>query len=139
MYFLIIILPLTSFFILSCFGRFFYKKDLLIVSISCILLAFFFVFFILMELQLGLCDCLINCGFFFEFTFLSCPIILLYDELCIFMCFIILCISFLVHVYSLEYMKYDIFIVRFISYLSLFTFFMLILVTAGTLIQLFIG
>jgi NADH-quinone oxidoreductase subunit L len=48
-------------------------------------------------------------------------------------------VSFLVHVYSVEYMRYDPFLPRFLSYLSLFTFFMLILVTADNLIQLFVG
>lgn len=55
------------------------------------------------------------------------------------MCFIILFISFLVHIYSLEYMFTDIFILRFIGFLSLFTFFMLLLVTAGNFLQLFLG
>ena len=48
-------------------------------------------------------------------------------------------VSFLVHLYSVEYMRYDPFLPRFLSYLSLFTFFMLILITADNLIQLFFG
>ena len=48
-------------------------------------------------------------------------------------------ISALVHLYSTEYMGTDPHITRFMSYLSLFTFFMLILVTANNLLQLFIG
>jgi len=41
--------------------------------------------------------------------------------------------------YSVEYMCDDPHVVRFFSYLALFTFFMIILVTAGNIIQLFIG
>jgi len=52
---------------------------------------------------------------------------------------IILCISFFVHLYSLGYMKQDPHLLRFISYLSLFTFFMLVLVTADNFLQMFIG
>jgi NADH:ubiquinone oxidoreductase subunit 5 (subunit L)/multisubunit Na+/H+ antiporter MnhA subunit len=48
-------------------------------------------------------------------------------------------ISALVHLYSTEYMAQDPHITRFMSYLSLFTFFMLVLVTANNLLQLFIG
>jgi NADH:ubiquinone oxidoreductase subunit 5 (subunit L)/multisubunit Na+/H+ antiporter MnhA subunit len=48
-------------------------------------------------------------------------------------------ISFLVHIYSFSYMKIDPHFTRFISYLSLFTFFMFILVTAANLIVLFFG
>jgi NADH:ubiquinone oxidoreductase subunit 5 (subunit L)/multisubunit Na+/H+ antiporter MnhA subunit len=48
-------------------------------------------------------------------------------------------VSALVHLYSAEYMSHDPHIQRFMSYLSLFTFFMLILVTADNFIQMFIG
>jgi NADH:ubiquinone oxidoreductase subunit 5 (subunit L)/multisubunit Na+/H+ antiporter MnhA subunit len=48
-------------------------------------------------------------------------------------------ISALVHLYSTSYMEEDPHIVRFMSYLSLFTFFMLVLVTADNFLQLFLG
>lgn len=48
-------------------------------------------------------------------------------------------ISTLVHMYSFSYMKTDPHFNRFISYLSLFTFFMFILVTASNFVQLFLG
>jgi len=48
-------------------------------------------------------------------------------------------ISGSVHYYSIGYMKEDPAIIRFLSYLSLFTFFMFILVTADNFIQLFLG
>jgi len=48
-------------------------------------------------------------------------------------------ISALVHVYSIGYMAHDPHKPRFMSYLSLFTFSMLILVTSDNLLQLFFG
>lgn len=48
-------------------------------------------------------------------------------------------ISFFVHVYSVSYMEHDPHLQRFLSYLSLFTFFMLILVTADNFLQMFVG
>jgi len=48
-------------------------------------------------------------------------------------------VSSLVHVYSIGYMEEDPGIPRFMSYLSLFTFFMLMLVTSDNLVQLFFG
>jgi len=48
-------------------------------------------------------------------------------------------ISVLVHLYSLEYMSEDPHLIRFMAYLSLFTFFMLILVTSNNFLQMFIG
>jgi len=48
-------------------------------------------------------------------------------------------VSFLVHVYSVGYMHHDPSVPRFMAYLSLFTFFMYMLVTATNLVQLFFG
>ena len=48
-------------------------------------------------------------------------------------------ISTLVHIYSLGYMGEDPHLSRFMSYLSLFTFFMIILVTSDNFLQLFVG
>ncbi len=48
-------------------------------------------------------------------------------------------VSAMVHVYSIGYMHHDPCIPRFMSYLSLFTFFMLMLITADNLVQLYFG
>ena len=48
-------------------------------------------------------------------------------------------VSFLVHVYSIGYMSEDPSRPRFFAYLSLFTFAMLMLVTADNLVQMFFG
>jgi NADH:ubiquinone oxidoreductase subunit 5 (subunit L)/multisubunit Na+/H+ antiporter MnhA subunit len=48
-------------------------------------------------------------------------------------------VSALVHLYSTEYMNGDPHLPRFMAYLSLFTFNMLILVTGDNFLQLFIG
>lgn len=55
------------------------------------------------------------------------------------MLLVITSISFFVHLYSVDYMNNDPYFVKFFSYLSLFTFFMLMLVTSGNFIQLFFG
>lgn len=44
-----------------------------------------------------------------------------------------------VHIYSIAYMSHDPHLARFMSYLSIFTACMLILVTADNYLQLFIG
>lgn len=62
-----------------------------------------------------------------------------FDSLTVIMLFIVTFISSLVHLYSTEYMEHDPHLMRFMSYLSLFTFFMLILVTANNFIQMFVG
>ena len=55
------------------------------------------------------------------------------------MLLIITTISMFVHFYSAGYMSEDPHLTRFMSYLSLFTFFMLVLVTSDNFLQLFIG
>ena len=62
-----------------------------------------------------------------------------YDTLTAVMLVVVTGISTLVHYYSSEYMSEDPHLSRFMSYLSLFTFFMLILVTADNFIQMFVG
>jgi proton-translocating NADH-quinone oxidoreductase chain L len=62
-----------------------------------------------------------------------------FDSLTFVMLFVITFISTLVHLYSMEYMESDPHLIRFMSYLSLFTFFMLILVTADNFLQMFVG
>ena len=61
------------------------------------------------------------------------------DSLSSIMLVVVTYVSSLVHIYSAGYMKGDKSIPRFMSYLSLFTFFMLILVTADNFLQLFVG
>ena len=48
-------------------------------------------------------------------------------------------VSALVHLYSTDYMSHDPHLPRFMSYLSLFTFFMLMLVTGDNFAILFLG
>ena len=55
------------------------------------------------------------------------------------MSFTVLIVSFLVHVFSFEYMENDPYFIKFLSYLSLFTFFMIVLISADNLIVLFVG
>ena len=61
------------------------------------------------------------------------------DVLSAVMMFVVSTVSALIHVYSIGYMAHDHSIPRFMSYLSLFTFFMLALVTADNFLQLYFG
>ena len=55
------------------------------------------------------------------------------------MLIVITTMSACIHIYSIGYMKDDNSISRFMGYLSLFTFFMLTLVTSDNLLQMFFG
>lgn len=61
------------------------------------------------------------------------------DTLSAVMLLVVTVISTLIHVYSIGYMSHDKSVPRFFAYLSLFTFFMLALVTADNFVQMFFG
>ena len=61
------------------------------------------------------------------------------DQLTATMLVVVTLVSSLVHIYSIGYMHEDKSLARFMSYLSLFTFFMLALVTGDNFLQLFVG
>ncbi len=61
------------------------------------------------------------------------------DTLASVMLLVVCGVSSMVHVYSIGYMRGDKGIPRFMAFLSLFTFFMLMLVTSNNLLQMFFG
>lgn len=75
-------------------------------------------------------------GAYFPYTF---HIGFLVDSLTAVMILVVNFVSLLVHIYSIGYMADDDGYQRFFSYISLFTFMMLMLVTANNFLQLFFG
>ncbi|MDA0780823.1 MAG: NADH-quinone oxidoreductase subunit L [Rickettsiales bacterium] len=61
------------------------------------------------------------------------------DSLTAVMLVLVTWVSSIVHIYSVGYMSHDAHLPRFMAYLSLFTFFMLMLVTSDNFLQLFFG
>jgi NADH-quinone oxidoreductase subunit L len=78
----------------------------------------------------------INGGVWFPYQF---HIGFMVDQLTILMMLVVTFVSFLVHIYSIGYMEGDDGYQRFFSYISLFTFMMLMLVTGDNFLQLFFG
>jgi len=62
-----------------------------------------------------------------------------FDSLTVSMLIPVLIVSSVVHIYSISYMSHDPHNQRFFSYLSLFTFMMIILVTANNFLLMFVG
>lgn len=83
--------------------------------------------------------CYIDLVTWINLDYLSISYSFIFDSLTIVMLLIITSISLFAHIYSIDYMYTDAHFVRFMSYLSLFTFCMIVLVTANNLLQLFIG
>ncbi|OJJ41974.1 hypothetical protein ASPZODRAFT_155594 [Penicilliopsis zonata CBS 506.65] len=63
----------------------------------------------------------------------------IFDSLTVSMLIPVLIVSSLVHIYSISYMSHDPHNQRFFSYLSLFTFMMIILVTGNNYLLMFVG
>jgi NADH-ubiquinone oxidoreductase chain 5 len=138
MFILIILLPFIGFICANFLGRFLGKGACYITVLNT-----FFAFCI----SCLLCYKIINFGLTYKIVvspWLYSDFFVVnwgfkFDSLSAIMLFVITFISTLVHLYSLEYMEYDPHLIRFMSYLSLFTFFMLILVTADNFLQMFVG
>jgi NADH:ubiquinone oxidoreductase subunit 5 (subunit L)/multisubunit Na+/H+ antiporter MnhA subunit len=138
----LILLPFVNFLLLCFFGRFIgYKGAIRITTCSSFLSVFIFFCFItylwwfwgkydVLYVNLGHWICISDIRIDFSFTL---------DYLSLAMFFIIIIISYLVNLYSCAYMKYDPHFIRFLSYLSLFTGFMLLLVSSDNLLLLFVG
>jgi len=74
-----------------------------------------------------------------KFNNLSISFSFLFDQLSALMLMIVTGVGFLIHVYSIGYMKHDKGINRFFSYMNLFVFFMLLLVMGSNYLIMFIG
>jgi NADH-quinone oxidoreductase subunit L len=128
----IVFLPLFSFIVISLTGTSLKKSTVSLISIINMFLSLTLSIILLIHMLLTLDK-------FKLFTFTLCKWIdvgnchvswlFIADALTLSMCFLVTMVSLFVHIYSTEYMKEDINFKKFISYLSLFTFFMLILIT----------
>ena len=139
MYLNIVFLPLLGSLVAGFFGRFIGGRGSGIITIFCVGLSFFLSGLAFYEVGLGgsstylyLMPWLESDSFHVDWAFC-------FDSLTVVMLVVVTFISTLVHLYSTEYMGGDPHLPRFMSYLSLFTFFMLILVTADNFVQMFVG
>ena len=139
MLFIIIILPLFG----SCFASFTNRYVGRIGSIFLSLFCMFSLNFLCIYHFINFC--VYNTSYFITFSpwiYSNCFLVnwgFVFDGITIIMLTMISFISTVVHIYSTNYMFNDPHLNRFLSYLSLFTFFMFILVSADNFIQLFLG
>jgi proton-translocating NADH-quinone oxidoreductase chain L len=139
MYLTLIFLPLFGSIAAGFFGFFlgpFGAGFITILFLGLCLLLSFVVFY---EVALAGSPCFIKLAPWFDSELFSFAWGFQFDSLTAVMLIVVTFISFLVHLYSTEYMAHDPHLPRFMSYLSLFTFFMLILVTADNFVQMFVG
>ena len=135
----IVFLPLFGFLFCSFFNK--YSSDRLAQLITTVLLfiSAIFSWIIFIEYLFGeetkiihLMNWITSGSFSVDWTFRL-------DSLTATMLIVVTTVSACVHLYSIGYMNKDKSIKRFMGYLSLFTFFMLMLVTSNNLLQMFFG
>jgi proton-translocating NADH-quinone oxidoreductase chain L len=139
MYLLIVFLPLIGAISSGLFGRFLGSTGSQIITTSGLGLSMLFSWYAFFEVAV--------CGNFVYidlFSWIDCEMLQAswgcqFDTLTALMLITVTTVSCMVHLYSAGYMEQDPHIPRFMSYLSLFTFFMLMLVTADNFIQMFFG
>ena len=139
MYLAIIILPLLGSIASGFFGRKIGTKGSQFITITCISLTTFFSVLAFVEVGLNNTPVYITL-----FKWVDSESLLLlwgfnFDSLTVSMLIPVLIVSNLVHIYSVSYMSHDPHNQRFFSYLSLFTFMMIILVTANNFLLMFVG
>ena len=139
MYLLIVLLPFLGFLGAGGFGRFLGFRGAALLSTTTVCLS-----------------AILSCVAFYEVAFSGCPCYFqgapwisselfdaswgfFFDSLTVVMLVVVTFVSSLVHIYSISYMSEDPHLPRFMSYLSIFTFFMLMLVTGDNFLQMFFG
>ncbi len=134
-----IFLPLAGFLIAGLFGRFIGDRASMAVTTLAVCVAAVISWWLFFDVAIGgnvrthSLLLWISSGTFVADWALK------FDTLTAVMLIVVNTVSAMVHVYSIGYMSHDHSKPRFFAYLSLFTFAMLMLVTADNLVQLFFG
>jgi len=139
MYLLVLFFTLSSAFITGFFGKKLGKTGASLINIGSMILTFIVSTFIFYEVCLLKYVCYINLGSWFSIGIVDVSFEFLFDQITATMLFVVSFVSLLVHIYSLDYMGEDPHFIRFMTYLTLFTFFMFLLLTAGNFVQIFAG
>lgn len=139
MYSLIIFLPFLGSTISLLFGKSLGKFGVTFLTTFLIFITFILSVIVFYEVVLCNSSCFFNLSIWMSSDLFTPYWGFYFDSLTSIMLVVITSISTLVHLYSVSYMSQDPHIIRFMSYLSLFTFFMIILVTADNFLQLFVG
>lgn len=140
MYQLIVLLPLLGFIVAGLFGPTIGHKASEYVTSGLLIVSAVLSWIAFVSFGWGEAETLrVQLLPFLQSGDLVAPWMLRIDRLTLVMLVVVNSVSALVHVYSIGYMHHDPSRSRFFAYLSLFTFAMLMLVTADNLVQMFFG
>jgi NADH-ubiquinone oxidoreductase chain 5 len=139
MYLLILFLPLMGSISAGLLGRKIGTSGSHFVTIACLAGASCLALLAFYEVALCASPVTINLGSWINSDLLTINWLFLFDSVSVTMLSIVSVVSLFVHIYSIYYMSGEPHQQRFFSFLSLFTFFMLVLVAGGNYLVLFLG
>lgn len=139
MYLSIIILPLLGSIVSGFFGRKIGVSGARIITCTCVILTTILAIIAFVEVGLNQIGTKIELFRWIDSESINIKWAFNFDSLTVSMLIPVLIVSSLVHLYSIGYMSHDPHNQRFFSYLSLFTFMMIILVTADNFLLMFVG
>ena len=139
MYLAIIILPLLGSIASGFFGRKVGVTGSQVITSSCVITTTFLALVAFVEVGLNSIPVSLQLFRWIDSESLNVLWSFHFDSLTVSMLIPVLIVSSLVHIYSIGYMSHDPHNQRFFSYLSLFTFMMIILVTADNFLLMFVG
>jgi NADH-ubiquinone oxidoreductase chain 5 len=139
MYLTLIILPLLGSIFSGFFGINIGVKGSHLITCSSIIITTILAILIFFEVGFNNIPVTINIARWIDVESLNVLWSFKFDSLTVSMLLPVLIVSSLVHIYSISYMSHDPHNQRFFSYLSLFTFMMIILVTGNNYLLMFVG
>ena len=139
MYLALIGLPILGSIISGFFGRKVGVSGSHIITCTCLLTTTILAILAFVEVGLNHNSMKIHLFRWIDAEYLNVSWAFNFDSLTVSMLIPVLIISSLVHIYSIGYMSHDPHNQRFFSYLSLFTFMMIILVTGDNFLVMFVG
>jgi NADH-ubiquinone oxidoreductase chain 5 len=139
MYLALIVLPILGSIISGFFGRKIGVSGARIITCTCIIITTLLAVFVFLEVGLNQIPVKLELFRWIDAESLNIKWGFNFDSLTVSMLIPVLIVSSLVHLYSIGYMSHDPHNQRFFSYLSLFTFMMIILVTADNFLLMFVG
>jgi NADH-ubiquinone oxidoreductase chain 5 len=139
MYLALIVLPILGSIVSGFFGRKVGVSGSQLITCTCVIITTFLCIIAFIEVGLNNIPVTINLFRWVDAETLNISWGFNFDSLTVSMLIPVLIVSSLVHVYSIGYMSHDPHNQRFFSYLSLFTFMMITLVTANNFLLMFVG
>lgn len=139
MYLNIVFLPFLAFLAVIFFGALIGKRGAVLITATSMVLCVLLSFYGFYEVALSRSTCYVPVFNWINSDLFELRWGFLFDTLTMSMLLLVTVVSFLVHLFSSVYMGGDPHLARFMSYLSLFTFFMIILVSGDNLVQVFVG